>query len=502
MRACVKIFMLDNREIPRAGLGKDAVMSPPSGEEKTLAPVPKLAKDNKRKRASASEDTELKKRMTRKPRKNIIPLTEEYVQRLRDEDEEEENDGSVLVARVKKIIDAPKAAGSMAVDEAPPRTEGISEKDSGKVPESLEIEVASHRSEQTVGIYEGTGIEALRTEENAPSDSLGAIVIEDSPTLPTFSEGAIREARDLGTLEVDGAHEGEDPFHNLFTGIEDAAGPSDASGLFFKAQRALNRALALHQEVFSKSRGELSRCEADFRGLSEERNALKLLSGQKVEEIKDLRAELAKAHQDQTDLIGQVMTILKTHGLDSGTVTNISVSQLQQKIERIEQLCEDISTIKAESLGVERSQLRGLKENSSAQAKKIGDLEAQLAFELARAKTKAEKAKAEAEAIMAVYRADAEAAQVQAREPTETVHTRAYWIAELAKCQSRRETLEEIHARYFDLTNEIVKAREHEAEAGVLATFDDDDDDGSKSGSENREDLDREEAAPGRDREP
>ncbi|XP_070054411.1 uncharacterized protein [Nicotiana tomentosiformis] len=483
------------------GLGKDTIMRPPSDEEKSSALVSKSAKDNKIKRASASEDQELKKRTARKLRKNIIPLTEESVRRLRDEDEEEENDGSVLVARVKETIDAPKTAGSMAVDEAPPRTEGISEKDSGKVPELLEIEDASQRSEQTVGISEGTDPEALRTEENSPSDSLGAIVIGDSPTLPAFSEGAIREARALGNLEIDGAHEGEDPFHKLYTGFSSSSG-----GVFQVTGRA-----------------EQSRREADFRGLSEERNALKLLSGQKKEEIEDLRAELAKARQDQTSLIEQVMTILKTHGLDSGKVANVLVSQQQQKIERIKQFHEEISTIRAESLGLKegmdylaaekeiirsqlssaKSRLRGLKENSSAQAKKIGDLEAQLASELARAKTEAEKAKAEVEVIVAVYRANAEAAQGQAKEATETTHIRAYWIAELTKCQSQRETLEEIHARGFDLTNEIVMAREYEAGAGVLATSDDDDDDdGSKSGSENGEDLDEEEAAPGRDQEP
>nr|XP_016458457.1 PREDICTED: uncharacterized protein LOC107782129 [Nicotiana tabacum] len=130
----------------------------------------------------------------------------------------------------------------MAFDEAPSRTEGMSEKDSGKVPVLLEIEDASHRSQQTVGISEGADPEALRTEENSPSDSFGPIVIGDAPTLPAFSEGAIREARALGTLLVDEAHEGEDPFRDLFTGIEDAAGPSDASSLFFEVQRTLNRA--------------------------------------------------------------------------------------------------------------------------------------------------------------------------------------------------------------------------------------------------------------------
>ncbi|XP_070047493.1 uncharacterized protein [Nicotiana tomentosiformis] len=138
-----------------------------------------------------------------------------------------------------------------------------------------------------------------------------------------------------------------------------------------------------------------------------------------------------------------------------------------------------------------------MKEKSSTQAKKIEELEDRLVFELAKAKSEAEKAKAEVEAIVAVYQIDAEAAQVQARKAFKTAQTRAHWIAELAKCQSRRETIEEIHARGFDLTDDIIKAREHEVDVGALASSDDDDDDDvSKSRSENGEDLDRGEATP------
>ncbi|XP_070050267.1 synaptonemal complex protein ZIP1-like [Nicotiana tomentosiformis] len=153
---------------------------------------------------------------------------------------------------------------------------------------------------------------------------------------------------------------------------------------------------ALHREVFSRSRAELSQCEANLRGLTEERNSLKLLYGLKEEETKDLRAELAKACQDQTDLIEQVMKILKAHGIDSGTVANISISQLQQKVERIEQLREEVNMMNAEILGWKEgmdrfaaeketalsklssaeSQLRGMSEKSSAQARKIEQLEA------------------------------------------------------------------------------------------------------------------------------
>ncbi|XP_070047089.1 uncharacterized protein [Nicotiana tomentosiformis] len=147
-----------------------------------------------------------------------------------------------------------------------------------------------------------------------------------------------------------------------------------------------------------------------------------------------------------------------------------------------------------------KSQFQGMKEKSLIQAKKIEELEARLSSELAKAKSETKKAKTEAEEIMVVYRDDAEDAQVQAKEATETIQTRAYSVIELAKCQSRRETLEEIHARGFDLTEEIIKAKELEAEARSLAS--DDDDDEIKSGSESEEDFDGEETAPGDNQEP
>ncbi|XP_070035198.1 uncharacterized protein [Nicotiana tomentosiformis] len=211
------------------------------------------------------------------------------------------------------------------------------------------------------------------------------------------------------------------------------------------------------------------------------------------------------------------MKTLKAHGLDSGTLANISISKLQQKVQKIDQLREEVNMMKAETLGWKEgmdhfaaeketalsqlssveSQLRGMKEKNSIQAKQIEELEARLASELAKDKSEANKAKVEAEAIAVIYQADVEAAQVQARQAAETAQTRAHWIVELAKCQSRRETLEEIHARGFDLTDEIIKARECEDDAGALASSDDDDYADSNSGSESGEDLNGEEVAPG-----
>ncbi|XP_019226832.1 PREDICTED: centrosomal protein of 290 kDa-like [Nicotiana attenuata] len=259
----------------------------------------------------------------------------------------------------------------------------------------------------------------------------------------------------MRTPDVEGSHGGEDLFRGFFTGFEDATDLSEASSLFDEAQRILSRALALHQEGFSKSLVELSRCEADLQRLTEERNFLKLLNGQKEEEIKDLRAKLAMAHKEQTELIEQV----------------------QQKAERIEQLLEEGNMMKAKTLGWKQnmdrlaseeeaaqdqllaaeSQLQDVKEKSSAQAKKIEDLEARLATELVKAKSEAKNVKADEEAIVA-------------------------------------ETLEEIHARGYDLTDEIRKAKELEDDAKAFSSSDGDDDDKSKRGSESGEDPGEEEA--------
>ncbi|XP_019257798.1 PREDICTED: uncharacterized protein LOC109236019 [Nicotiana attenuata] len=136
-----------------------------------------------------------------------------------------------------------------------------------------------------------------------------------------------------------------------------------------------------------------------------------------------------------------------------------------------------------------------MKEKSLEQAKKIEELQARLDTEIAAAKSEAETVKADAEAIVAVYRPDAEAAQARAKEVSDAAQARAYWVAEHAKCQSRRETLEEIHARGFNLAVEIKNAKELEAEAKALLSSDDDDF-GSVSGSESGGDPDGDDVAP------
>ncbi|XP_070045433.1 uncharacterized protein [Nicotiana tomentosiformis] len=177
----------------------------------------------------------------------------------------------------------------------------------------------------------------------------------------------------------------------------------------------------------------------------EERNALRLLSGQREEEIKGLRAELAKAHQDQTDLIEQLREEV-----------DIIRAETKGWKDGMDRLAAEKETVRAQLLST-ASQLQGMEEKSLVQARRLEELEARLASELAKAKSDAEEAKANADAFVAVYRADAEATQVHTREAVEAARARAHWVAEHAKCRSQMETLEEIYARGFDLTEDIKK---------------------------------------------
>ncbi|XP_070034667.1 uncharacterized protein [Nicotiana tomentosiformis] len=273
----------------------------------------------------------------------------------------------------------------MVVHKAPPRTEDISEKDSGRVPELSEIEDASHRSQRMGDMSERTLFESFRTEENSPGNSLGVVAIEDSPTFPVFSAGAIREAQALGALKLDRPHDIKDPFRDLFIGVEDTTSTSDASDLFYEVQQALNQAVTVHRESCSRSRTELHRYEAELQQVTEERNSLKLLLGQMGEEIKDLQADLAKAHQNQINMSEQ------KEGMDR-FVAEKEAARAQ--------------------LSSAENQLRTMKEKGSVLARRIEELEARLASEIAKAESDAKKAKVDVDALVSVYRADAEVAQV------------------------------------------------------------------------------------------
>nr|XP_016445378.1 PREDICTED: uncharacterized protein LOC107770572 [Nicotiana tabacum] len=256
-----------------AGIGDVSEMRSAPFGEKTESPIPKSGKDNKRKKVSKTEDSQDKKAPARKRRKSLIPVDIESFNQL-DDEEEDEGEDSVLVDRARKPLEAAKPSEP----ETLPRDDEASNKDASKAPESPEVEIVPRPSTSTP---ERAGSEIPRAEQSAPSDLLGAMTIGHSPSMPTYYKEAIREAQALQMPDLGGVPSEEDPFRDCFTRVDTAADLNDA---------------------FTKFRADLSQCEAELQKTSEERNALKLLCGQMEKDLRDLRADLAKARKDEAEL--------------------------------------------------------------------------------------------------------------------------------------------------------------------------------------------------------
>nr|XP_016434680.1 PREDICTED: eukaryotic translation initiation factor 5B-like [Nicotiana tabacum] len=328
-------------------------------EEETESPIPKMGKDNKRKRASKPEDPQDKKAPAQRLRKKFIHVDVDSVHQFPD-DEENEGEVSTLVPRTRKPVEAAKPS---------------------------EPETSPHGNKRRSSL-------------------------------------------------------------------------NDASTLFEEAHRLFSQAI-------TKFKAKLSQCEAELKKSSDEEKALRLLCDQKEEEIKDLRADLAKARENEAELDKQVK------------------ADCNRWKENIDWLVADKVDALAQLASAE-TQLRGIKVTNLAQAKKIKELEVKLTeagAKIAEARAEVERTNATTDKTINVYLRYAEAVQTELREAS----NREKRSKELAKCQSWRETLEEIHARGFDLTEEITQIRELETNARFLISSDDED---SANGFEGREDED------------
>ncbi|XP_019259880.1 PREDICTED: ankyrin repeat domain-containing protein 24-like [Nicotiana attenuata] len=221
---------------------------------------------------------------------------------------------------------------------------------------------------------------------------------------------------------------------------------------------------------------ELRQCEVEIKRVLGEEKALRLLCSRTEEELKDLRTALAKAQKSESELDEQVTLILTKFGtLGPSSEANTLISQMQQKLNMIGQLRCKVDRVRADchqwkenmdrlvaekeavkaQLASAEAQLRGIEAKGLAQAREIKELEA----ELAKARTKAAHAKAEA----AQTKAEAEKTNVAADKLISIY------------CQARRETLEEIHDRGFNLAEEIAEAQARETDARFLISSDEED---------------------------
>ncbi|XP_019264886.1 PREDICTED: MAP7 domain-containing protein 1-like [Nicotiana attenuata] len=402
-------------------------MRPVPPREETESPILKSRKDSKRKRSSTPEDPQDRRAPTRRLRRKLIHVDIDSVHQLKDEEEEDEGEESALVTRARKPVEAVKPSKP----ETLPLGEEAPKKSVGKAHESPEVEIVPLPPTSTP---KGTSTEIPGSGQSAPSDILGAMTIGHSPPIPTYYEEAIRKAQALQTPDPSGVPGEEDPFRDCFTGVDDAADLNNASTLFEEAHRPFAQAI-------TRFRAEQSQCKAE------------------------LKKSLAEGKlQRKLEMIGQLR----------GEVDQVKADCNQWK-ENMDRLAAEKEAALAQ-LALAETQLWGAKVKNMAQAKKIDELEAKLATTGAEvAEARAEKTKATTEKTVAVYLRDAEAAQMELREAS----NREKRSNDIVKCQSWRETLEEIQARGFNLTEEIAQAKALEADAKFLVSSNDDDDEGS-----------------------
>ncbi|XP_019226654.1 PREDICTED: uncharacterized protein LOC109208087 [Nicotiana attenuata] len=218
--------------------------------------------------------------------------------------------------------------------------------------------------------------------------------------------------------------------------------------------------------------------EAELKRISKERDDLKTLYVKKEVEISDLRVELMQACQgrakyvekfyQKADLVAQLQEELKMKEAES-----LGWRQI------MDNLASEKETLREELASLER-QFQSVKEESLARGRDIEELKAKSTAELA-------KARSDADAIMSSYRADAEAAYARAKEISSAAEAKLSNSLDHARRQYWRVTLEEVHARGFDLSNNIERAKILEEEAAALLSDDDDFASGSESGEDEDE---------------
>ncbi|XP_070013304.1 uncharacterized protein [Nicotiana sylvestris] len=222
------------------------------------------------------------------------------------------------------------------------------------------------------------------------------------------------------------------------------------------------QAMLLHRREFSISRTELASSKAELKKVSEERDNLKILYVKNKREIGDLRfhhkGELVLQLQDELK-----MKEAETLGWRQG----------------MENLVSDKETLREQLASLER-QLQSVKEESLSRGHEIEGLKARSAVELA-------KAKSDAEVIASSYQANAEATNARAKEISTAAEVKLSSELDHARRQSGRVTLEEVHARGFDLSADIERAKILEEEAAALLSDEDDSVSGSESGGDEDE---------------
>ncbi|XP_070025613.1 uncharacterized protein [Nicotiana sylvestris] len=219
--------------------------------------------------------------------------------------------------------------------------------------------------------------------------------------------------------------------------------------------------------AFNKLKPKLLRCEAKLNKALNGEKSLRLLCDKKTKELIHLRSELNRSHDYEGNLEKQFQRKAET------------LERLWGKANQVNSKCNELKAqidahVAAKRNALAKSsaleiQLRNAREGNLVQASRIAKLETDLLkmkVKVVDARAEAKEVRAKADKKVAIYLKDVAGAHTKFRGDLDReMRSNGY-----VRCRSWRETLEKIHGKGFDLSEEIEQDKANELDAKFLVS--------------------------------
>ncbi|XP_070019817.1 uncharacterized protein [Nicotiana sylvestris] len=225
----------------------------------------------------------------------------------------------------------------------------------------------------------------------------------------------------------------------------------------------------LYDQAFSNLRSELTHSEEEFEKLAIESKDLKTLYVRRDEELNSLRASSDKVLQERANFTEKDALAEKL--LEEIAAKDVEILELKQ--------CKDSMALERDTLRWELASTWGLLQGAKEEAHKFKALHVESAAALSMAKS-------EADALLSSYQDDAIATDSRPREISEETELKLDHALAYAQLEAQRKAFEEVHAKVFDLCDEIEETKALEEDSVAPTTSEE----GSVSGSGSSEDED------------
>ncbi|XP_070025368.1 uncharacterized protein [Nicotiana sylvestris] len=316
----------------------------------------------------------------------------------------------------------------------------------------------------------------------------GTVVANGFSLGPQFSSGELKDAQDANTAKNGGPLKGGGALGNILDDVRENV-DLDAPRFVKAMERFMQQCKEMYDHALSRLNKEFLCHEKELERLTLGLRESKAYSARKEKESGELRAALERALREKAalaeqrdSLIGQketeILELKELNGMATSEMASthdllqnareevVALTSLKSEIEGKAQVDAQVAA-KGSALAKASTfemQIRTARANGSARANMIARLESELS------KAKAKVVNARAEAVMSSTRVDQKAvayskSAATARAELRGTLGRASSSKEYVKCKSWKEILEKIHARGFDLSEDIEQAKAEEYDA-------------------------------------